>query len=74
LPGATALEFFPYTSRTTTLRSREIEVGKQGTTLTLNLKFESKETDDAPEVRGVLWVKTSETESAYVLDLPYRKP
>jgi DsbC/DsbD-like thiol-disulfide interchange protein len=74
VPGATALEFFPYKSPTTEMKSRKVEVGKQGSTLTLELAFSSKEAKDVPAARGVLWVKTDKGEGAYVLDQPFKKP
>jgi hypothetical protein len=73
VPGAKQLEFFPYRSSTTTLRSRKVDVGKQGSTLSAEFEFESEKEGDAPAARGVLWVKTDQGESAYVLDMPFKK-
>lgn len=73
VPGATALEFYPYKSETTELTSRHVDVGKQGASLVLDFKFESKAEGAGPAARGVLWVKTDKGEAAYVLEQPYKK-
>jgi thiol:disulfide interchange protein DsbD len=73
VPGALDLEFFPYLSPTTKLESRKVEAGKQGSTLTAELAFESKKEGDVPAARGVLWVKTDKGQTAYVIDMPYKK-
>jgi DsbC/DsbD-like thiol-disulfide interchange protein len=73
VPGATELELFPYVSPTTKLASRKVVSGKQGSTLSAEFEFESKKEGDAPIARGVLWVKTDQGESAYVLEMPFKK-
>jgi DsbC/DsbD-like thiol-disulfide interchange protein len=73
VPGATAIEFFPYKSATTDMKSRKVDVGKQGSTLALEYEFSSKQAGDVPTARGVVWIKTEKGEAAYVLDQPYKK-
>jgi thiol:disulfide interchange protein DsbD len=73
VPGAKEVEFFPYLSPTTKLSSRKVDAGKSGTTLSAEFEFEAEKDGDAPVARGVLWVKTDQGESAYVLDMPFKK-
>ncbi|MBL8857336.1 MAG: hypothetical protein JNL28_02370 [Planctomycetes bacterium] len=73
VPGATAAEFFPYTSKTTKLTGRKIDIGKQGGTLALEFEFEKKRDGDKPDVRGVLWLKTDKGESSYLFDKPFKQ-
>lgn len=68
VPGATALEFFPYTSTTTQLMERKAEVGKQGASLVLDFAFKPKQEADRPQIRGVLWVKTDQGETSFLLE------
>lgn len=73
VPGATGLEFFPRRSRTTQLKARKIDIGKQGGTITLDFEFERENPDDKPGAHGVLWVKTEKGETSYVLESPFSK-
>lgn len=72
VPGATALEFFPYLTDATTFTGRKIEVGKQGGTVAMNFEFKKKHDGDVPRASGVLWVKTDKGESSYELEYKFQ--
>jgi len=73
VPGATGLEFFPYSDATMHLESRKVDIGKQGGTLAAEFSFERKQPEDKPVARGVLLVKSAQGETSFVLDQTYPK-
>lgn len=73
VPGATALEFFPYASPTMKMSSRKVDVGKQGGTVTAEWAFERKKPEDKPLAGGVLWVKTAQGETSYLFEGAFSK-
>jgi DsbC/DsbD-like thiol-disulfide interchange protein len=73
VPGATALEFFPYASPTIKMTARKVDVGKQGSTVALEWEFERKKPEDKPLGRGVLWVKTAQGETSYLFEGAFSK-
>jgi DsbC/DsbD-like thiol-disulfide interchange protein len=73
VPGATALEYFPYRDPRLSMGARTIEVGKSGSTAQLDFAFERKAPTDVLEARGVLWTKTERGEAAYVLESKFAK-
>jgi hypothetical protein len=48
-------------------------VGKNGSTLAIEMEFKAEKDGDAPTARGVLLVKTDKGETAYVFDPPHKK-
>lgn len=68
VPGASAVEFFPYKSATTTMTARNIAIGKQGGTVTIDFGFKPAAPGDKPQASGVLWVKTEKEETSYLLE------
>lgn len=73
IPGIKAAEFFPYTSPTTQMTGRKLEIGKQGGTLAVDFEFKKKNDGDVPLALGVLWVKTDQGETSYLLEKPFQK-
>ena len=73
VPGATALEFFPYASPTIKMSARKVDIGKQGGTIAIEWAFERKKPEDKPLARGVLWVKTAQGEASYLFDGAFAK-
>jgi DsbC/DsbD-like thiol-disulfide interchange protein len=73
VPGATGVEFFPCSSPTTSMKARKVDVGKQGSTATMEFEFRRKKPDDKPTARGVVWVKTDKGETSYLLESVFEK-
>lgn len=65
VPGAKAIEFYPYRTETSAFTGRTIEVGKQGATARLAYELEEKQEGVPRTAGGVLWVKTEAGETSY---------